>query len=369
MDRRSEREFTGVESSEKLDSKGRTSYEGEAQLKMLNFGNSRRNYRNYPFSDTDPECVLFNYEKRQRIEEESEEDEPGYLSCRFGSMSVLFRPGGKESIQTRLRGSLFRKLNEFLYTNSSEEAFAEYMNDSEMFVNYHKGYEVQKKLWPTDPLENIIDYISQNRHLKVIGDFGCGKALIGETFGHKRGYKIHSFDLNCPKELAERHNITVCNIKNVPLEAEVLDLAVFCLSLMGTDWPLFLKEGCRVLKENGTLIVTEVSSRIEDVPEFIRSLEGGLNLKLVHGPTDITDFFTQLIFTKKPSTKTSIKVPAHSFSRLRHHYGLRLTWMRLASRSLPRARISRKKRLSPPVIDPPLEISSSLLKPCVYKRR
>lgn len=34
----------------------------------------------------------------------------------------------------------------------------------------------------------------------------------------------------------------------VPLESKTLDAAIFCLSLMGTDWPSFLREAKRVLR-------------------------------------------------------------------------------------------------------------------------
>ena len=37
-----------------------------------------------------------------------------------------------------------------------------------------------------------------------------------------------------------------------------MDIAVFCLALMGTDYPSFLQEAARVLKPHGTIWIAEV---------------------------------------------------------------------------------------------------------------
>ncbi|KAK6589846.1 Rrp8p like methyltransferase involved in rRNA processing [Cryptosporidium xiaoi] len=200
-------------------------------------------------------------------------------------------------VSQRLKGSRFRKINEYLYTNKSDDAFNEYLKDDNMFEQYHSGYNAQKRLWPLDPLDKVIEYIRVNDKIKVIGDFGCGMAKINQLFGNKKGYKIYSFDLNCSKDFAYENNITICNIKSVPLNDNILDLAVFCLSLMGTDWPLFIAEAYRVVKYQGLIIITEVTSRLNSIPIFISNIEK-FNLKLIGSPTNITNYFTQFIFTK-----------------------------------------------------------------------
>ncbi len=50
----------------------------------------------------------------------------------------------------------------------------------------------------------------------------------------------------------------------MPLESNSMDAGVFCLSLMGTNFPEFLREANRVLKREGKLFVAEVLSRFSD---------------------------------------------------------------------------------------------------------
>jgi ribosomal RNA-processing protein 8 len=47
---------------------------------------------------------------------------------------------------------------------------------------------------------------------------------------------VHSFDLVAVNEM-----VTACDMANVPLQDENIDIAVFCLSLMGTNVKGILK--------------------------------------------------------------------------------------------------------------------------------
>lgn len=61
---------------------------------------------------------------------------------------------------------------------------------------------------------------------------------------------MHCFDL-----VSKEDFITACDIAHVPLEDGCLDIAIFCLALMGTNWSDFIVESNRCLKQNGMLWV------------------------------------------------------------------------------------------------------------------
>ena len=80
--------------------------------------------------------------------------------------------------------------------------------------------------------------------------------------------KVHSFDL-----VAANERITACDIAHVPLPNGAVDVGIFCLSLMGTNFADFLREAHRVLKLHGQLLIAEVKSRIPDLDEFVALVE------------------------------------------------------------------------------------------------
>ena len=65
---------------------------------------------------------------------------------------------------------------------------------------------------------------------------------------------------------------------NTPLEDGSMDVAVFSLALIGTDYPAFLKEVAKVLRPGGWLLVAEVRSRVvlggrEQYGQFLAGLK------------------------------------------------------------------------------------------------
>ena len=76
-----------------------------------------------------------------------------------------------------------------------------------------------------------------------------------------------------------------------------LDVGVFSLSLMGTNFPHFLREANRVLKPSGKLFVAEVMSRFEDINKFVEKMrtEAGFESLKVN---KLKDFFYVMVFEK-----------------------------------------------------------------------
>jgi len=161
----------------------------------------------------------------------------------------------QNKFRQKLKGAQFRWINEELYTKDSSSAFRDIT--PEKFKIYHRGFAEQVKKWPVNPVR-VIAAILKNRKDKrlVVADFGCGDAELSLTVSKQ--HIVHSFDLVAPNE-----RVTACDMAHVPLEDGVVDVAVFCLSLMGTNLRDFIAEAFRVLKPGGELIVAEVKSRFE----------------------------------------------------------------------------------------------------------
>ena len=80
---------------------------------------------------------------------------------------------------------------------------------------------------------------------------------------------MHSFDLVAPNE-----HVVACDISHVPLKGNTVDIVVFCLALMGTNYPDFLREAHRIVNLGGRLKIAEITSRIKDINKFVQLVEG-----------------------------------------------------------------------------------------------
>ena len=205
------------------------------------------------------------------------------------------------SFASRLTGSRFRSLNEDLYMAPSSTSFTRFTAAPALFDDYHVGFREQVKVWPVNPLDVIINWLRKkyekggsNRDDKqrsevgdkkrrkksnnnnnnnnnnanptatVIADFGCGDARLSSTLSPSPSFFIHSFDLVSRSPL-----VTACDMSATPLPPNSVDVAVFCLALMGTNIIDFVKEARRVVKDGGIVKIAEVRSRFEtaDVAE------------------------------------------------------------------------------------------------------
>ncbi|XP_041128479.1 ribosomal RNA-processing protein 8 [Polyodon spathula] len=185
-------------------------------------------------------------------------------------------------MEQRLESARFRYINEQLYTSSSQEACKLFHEDHTSFEIYHRGFTAQVARWPHNPVDSIISYIRSKPPSLVVADFGCGDCKIARSVKNK----VYSFDLAPVNNL-----VTVSDMANVPLPDGSVDIAVFCLSLMGTNLYDFLVEANRVLVARGLLKIAEVASRFENVRNFISAL-ASLGFKLVSKDTENSHFYT-----------------------------------------------------------------------------
>lgn len=96
----------------------------------------------------------------------------------------------------------------------------------------------------------------------VIADLGCGDAALARALQPK-GFTVLSYDL-----VSENAFVTEADIcTHVPLpgseesedgtgSAQVVDVVIFALSLMGTNWPKSVREAWRILRNGYTDFVS-----------------------------------------------------------------------------------------------------------------
>lgn len=153
------------------------------------------------------------------------------------------------------------ELNNKINTQKSETTHKNIQSDPKFLVEYHRQFDEVKKGWDVHPVNVIANKINELKlpaHIimkLVIGDFGCGK---GELMELLKENKIYSFD---------HHNIInekiiPCDMKSVPINDEILDVAIFSLSLMGTNWPDYIVEAKRCLAKNGFLFIAETTKSL-----------------------------------------------------------------------------------------------------------
>ncbi|XP_035240932.1 ribosomal RNA-processing protein 8 [Anguilla anguilla] len=222
-------------------------------------------------------------EQEEEEDGETEQKEDGAGEATAADESVPDRSSAlRARMEQRLESARFRYLNEQLYTCSSREARRMFLRDPQAFGVYHRGYTAQVQRWPVNPVDAIISYIKHKPASLVVADFGCGDCKIARSVKNE----VHSFDLAPVCDL-----VTVCDMAHVPLGNATVDIAVFCLSLMGTNLADFLVEANRVLVMGGTLKIAEVASRFENVRGFAGALSG-LGFKLVAKETENSHFYS-----------------------------------------------------------------------------
>ncbi|THV08691.1 hypothetical protein K435DRAFT_740991 [Dendrothele bispora CBS 962.96] len=210
----------------------------------------------------------------------------------------------QKSMKQSLDGARFRLINETLYKTDSHEAQRMMQEDPAVFSEYHIGFRHQVQSWPTNPVDHYVSSLSKYPLKTVIADLGCGDAAIAQNLVPK-GMSVLSFDLISNNSFVVAADI--CN--RVPLPGgegkegeksggtgQVVDVVVFSLSLMGTNWPTSVREAWRILKLDGDLKIAEVASRFSELDSFV-SLVSSIGFKLKSKDTHNTHF-TLLDFKK-----------------------------------------------------------------------
>jgi len=144
----------------------------------------------------------------------------------------------------------FSAMNQRFNSSKSTTMHDRLVTDPEEFYLYHSLYREARETWSEVPYQVIAEQLNK-RPDWVIGDFGCGEALLSKSLRNK----VYSFD-----HVAINPSVIACDMTHTGLDAEILDVAVFSLSLMGVNWEDYLKEAFRLLRNGSLLKVSEPAS-------------------------------------------------------------------------------------------------------------
>jgi ribosomal RNA-processing protein 8 len=229
--------------------------------------------------------------------------------------NLLPEPKGLTPLQRSMRSKLasarFRHLNEALYTKPSADSASLFKEDPSMFEDYHRGFAQQVEVWPSNPVDGYVNSILARGKLRnkdvrkdrrgpakngirrgpgfeeeettsiapprgdakplprdfkghcTVADLGCGTASLSYRLQpHLQSLNLtfHSFDLSKPTG-PSADLVTIADISALPIPENSVDVAIFCLALMGTNWLDFIDEAYRILRWKGELWVSEIKSR------------------------------------------------------------------------------------------------------------
>ncbi|KAF8324484.1 methyltransferase-domain-containing protein [Cantharellus anzutake] len=209
----------------------------------------------------------------------------------------------QRDMKAKLSGSRFRMINELLYKSDGAASLRMMQQDPDVYKDYHSGFRRQVLSWPVNPVTYFTSSISSTYSAEstVIADLGCGDASLAKNLS-PRGFRVLSYDLVSDGEWVTEADL--CN--HIPLPgniddlggstAQIVDVAVFSLSLMNTNWIKSVKEARRILKTGGRMKIAEVTSRLKSKKAFT-SLIATLGFKLIE-TTDPNTHFCVFEFEK-----------------------------------------------------------------------
>ncbi len=156
----------------------------------------------------------------------------------------------------------FSKVNRVWSISKSETTHLRLIQNPEEWYYYHTLYAEKRKEWDQIPYIEIAKMIKRKDF--VVADLGCGENLLKLEIPNN---KVLSFD-----HVSIDSSVTSCDLSNIPLDSEEVDVAVLSLALMGSNYETYIKEAHRILKPMGFLFIAEPSGKWEGKTEQLERL-------------------------------------------------------------------------------------------------
>ncbi|KAE8212406.1 hypothetical protein CF327_g3945 [Tilletia walkeri] len=234
----------------------------------------------------------------------------------------------QKSMSQKLSGARFRTINETLYTQSSHAALELMQREPSTLTEYHSGFREQVKGWPKNPVDvlakRIVKGAGGDGSGLVVADLGAGEAplasalatllpsakvlsfdLLTSSDGRVVGADCARFPFGVPLPGDPHASGVLASVRRAVEEKArakarasgkvgegegangvgggggaqltnsqaVVDVVVFCLSLMPTNWVDMILEARRILRDGGEIYIAEVASRFNTLDTFVSILE------------------------------------------------------------------------------------------------
>lgn len=145
-------------------------------------------------------------------------------------------------------------MNARINSSKSTTTHSRFRDNPEEWFLYHTLYRQARSTWPEVPSKVFAEWLKR-RPDWLVGDLGCGEAELARLVPNK----VYSFD-----HVAINEAVIACDMSATGLGDRTLDVAVFSLSLMGLNYPDYLREAYRILRYGGWLKVAEPTARWGD---------------------------------------------------------------------------------------------------------
>ena len=176
-----------------------------------------------------------------------------------------------------LRASLgdFSEMNKSWSITRSENTFKRLKNNEKEWYHYHDLYKKRRKDWDEIPYLEIAKKIKKCPEW-IVADMGCGENLLSKEVSNK----VHAFDY-----VAIDKDVTACDMSSIPLADQEINAIVFCLSLMGSNYLDYIKEGFRVTKPYGNIFICEPKKKVEKRIEVLKKEIESIGFKIIEVTT------------------------------------------------------------------------------------
>lgn len=163
------------------------------------------------------------------------------------------------STERQYSESYINDVHRLANSSHSSTTHNRYLKNREDFKEYHRQREISKSSWIEDPVDRISELINglSTRYTRVI-DLGCGMNKLKTVVDKTRTVQgVDHINVSNDQSVIEAD---MSNLKEV-IQNNSMDVAVFCLSLWGTNYKDYFTEAYRILDSDGKMFIVEPSSK------------------------------------------------------------------------------------------------------------